>query len=250
MPEVAASLPDSLEQLRRAFEPYQHLDPAGWVGICRHLPAPVGAVAAAVGILLLVRGTGLWFRLAAAPLGALGGLVWTAPVLARASPGAVPLQPSLIAAAALATLGLGWPPGAIALVAGVPAGLALGQLAGPDNWMAAFGGGILLGGGLALVLYDILTPIIASAFGAWLAVLGALAGLRFLPVVATTASKTPLVPVGVAVCLAVAGSVYQLFFRPTAEEVKQRRLDRLDAKKRKAERKALEERWMRRPRYK
>jgi hypothetical protein len=235
---------ESLQRVQRLLEPYQRLDPSGWVELYRAIPVPLGVVAMALGLALVWRGNGLLYRVVAIPLGGLLGLIWTAPLLARFSIAGNPAQLTALAALALAVLGFAWPPAVTFVAAGLPSGLACGQLANPADWTLAFSGGFALGGAVGLGFQPVLASIISSLLGAWLITVGALATMAPYASSVGTLARTPVAIVGIAATLAAAGIAYQLFVQPSPEERKKRAADLGERKRRAAEKRALEKRWM------
>ncbi len=232
-----------MERLLQAFEPYRHVDPAGWVGVYRNAPVPAGIVAALLGVLLLVRGRGLLFRLVAGPLGALIGAAWTAPVLTRFGVTGNHAVLTSGATTALAVLGLAWPPPIVFLAFGLPTGLLAGQLAGPNDWLLGFGPGFLLGGAVGVVFQTVVAAGLAAAVGAWLVMEGLMAALAPSVGLVTWLANNPVPTLSLMACLALVGGVYQGFVRPPPEEEAKRKTEAALRKKHQAEQAAMEKRW-------
>ncbi|MBK9518925.1 MAG: hypothetical protein IPO09_16555 [Anaeromyxobacter sp.] len=156
----------------------------GLAGLSARLPVAVGAVLAAAGIVLLVAGA-RWRRpmglLGGAAVGALAALA-AAPYLEARWPG-LP-RPALAAAgaAALAVLGVAFPP-LVTFAAGALPGAVLGA-AVPIAGSTAFGllAGGLATGAVALLVADLTARALASLLGA------ALAGAGLLALVAASAA--------------------------------------------------------------
>jgi hypothetical protein len=232
-----------VEPLQNAFEPYRHLDPLGWVGVFRFMPVWGGLVAVALGVLMMLFGGRQLFRLVAGPLGALIAAVWAVPLAARLGFGGSLKQISLVATFGLFGAGLLWPPVVVFFAFGIPAGLLGGQLAGPNDWILGFGPGFLLGGAAGIGLHRFVGAVLSAAAGAWLSVLGLMAALNPFVGGVSWLANNPVAVLTVAALFAVAGSVFQLFFRPTEEEAKALRLEKTLAKQRAREQQAAEERW-------
>lgn len=212
-----------METLERAFEPYRHLDPIGWLGVFRFLSVPVGlAVALAGGTLLLYGGRRL-FRLVAGPLGALLALLWAGALASRLGFGSVQRQVTLVATFALLGTGLLVPSVVIFVAFGVPAGLLAGHVAGPADWLLGFAPGFLAGGAVGAVLHRLVAAVLSSAIGAWAFVVGAMATLAPFLASVERLARAPAIALGVAGCLATAGTIYQLAIRPSPEEAERRR---------------------------
>src|SRR5205823_3623406 len=149
-----------------AFEPYQRFDAPGWVGIYRLMPWWAGLAAMALGLLMLTLGNGRLLRLSAAPLGAGVALLW-APLLAtRVGYASSAKEITPMAAAALAGLGLLFPPGALFFVCGVPGGLLGGELAGRADWVLEFLPGFRVEGALGATTHRALGAAASSVGGA------------------------------------------------------------------------------------
>lgn len=231
-----------MEQLQQAFEPYRHLDPHGWVGVFRFMPLWGGALAIAVGVLMMLFGGRRLFRLVAAPLGALIATVWAAPLASRLGFGSSVRQITMVATIVLFGAGIIWPPVVVFFAFGIPAGLVGGQLAGPNDWILGFGPGFFLGGALGVVMSRIVGAILSAVIGAWVTVLGLMATLN--PFISMNwLAGSPVAVISVAACFAIAGAVFQIFVRPSEEESKNRKTEAALVKRKAKEQKALEERW-------
>ncbi len=226
-----------------ALKAYQTFDPAGWVALHRLLPPWAGLVCCLGGLVLLLFGGGRLFRVLAGPLGALIGLGWTGVLLTKFGvAGADPRLPGA-AAAGLSVLGFLFPPIVIYLGVGIPVGLLGGEIAKPHDFLIGFAPGFILGGMVAALLHRQVSAILASAVGAWVLVIGALAALHpFGGLVSAMASQ----PWGLLVAagfFAIAGSVYQIAVRPSPEEAERQQTEHQKLKTRQAEQDALEKRW-------
>jgi hypothetical protein len=232
-----------VETVERAFEPYRHLDPIGWIGVFRFLPPAAGVAVAVTGALILLFGGRRLFRLAAGPLGVLVAAVWAGTLAARLGFGAVQRQVTLVSSFALLGAGFLFPPIVIFFAFGVPTGLLAGQLAGPADWLLGFAPGLMVGGAIGVVLQRGVAALLSSALGAWAFVLGIFAALNpFVPAVGNLATS-PVPVLSVAGCLTLAGVVYQLFIRPSPEEAEKRQRQRASSKRRDKENAELEKRW-------
>ncbi len=232
-----------MEGFLQALKSYQSYNPSGWVGIYRMLPMWVGVVVALVGLVLLLAGGGKLFRVVAGPVGAVLGLVWTSAVTLRLSLGELdPRLPTLVAAALMA-LGFLFPPAITFVGVGVPLGLLAGQIAGPGDFLLGFGPGFIVGGLVGAFLHRQVSGIVASAVGAWLLVIGALAALHQLGGVVEAVASRPWGVIIAALLFALAGSIYQIAVRPSPEESEQQKAEKQRLKQRLAEQQALEKRW-------
>ncbi len=232
-----------MESLLRIIEPYQHLDPAGWVGVYRSVPAPIGAACALLGVLMMIWGNGHLFRMVSVPLGAFIGAAWTAPLLARFGLSQNPAQLTLVATIALALAGGLFPPAVVFLAFGAPLGLLGGQLVGPNDWLLGFAPGFLVGGALGVVFLREVSSVVAAAFGAWLFVLGLMAAMGSAAGVVVFLANNPIPTVSAMGCFALASAVYQIFVSPSPEERERLAQERFQKKKREAENRELERRW-------
>lgn len=234
-----------MEGLLQALKAYQTFNPSGWVGLYRLLPMWGGIVCCVAGVTLLLAGGGRLFRALAGPIGAVLGLWFTPVVISKLG-----LPPDLlggrlptVAAAVLLALGFLFPPAITFLGLGVPLGLIAGQIAGPQDFLLGFAPGFIIGGLVGALLHRPVSALVASAVGAWVLVIGALAALhQFGGLVAAVASR-PWGVIVAAALFAVAGAVYQLAVRPSPEQAEKARSERERLKQRQAEQRALEKRW-------
>jgi hypothetical protein len=226
----------------QALKAYQTFNPSGWVAIYRLLPMWAGIVSCVVGLTLLLFGGGRLFRVLAGPMGALIGLGWTGVLTAKLG---LPLDPRLptAAAAVLAVLGFAFPPAVVYIGVGLPVGLLGGEIAGPSDYLIGFVPGLILGGVVAVLLHRQVAAVLASALGAWLLVIGALAALHPFTDIVGSMAKQPWGLIIAAGLFALAGSVYQIAVRPSPEEAERQQAERQRLKERKAEQRALEKRW-------
>jgi hypothetical protein len=232
-----------VDGLLQALQAYQTFNPQGWVSIYRLLPMWVGIVCAAVGLGLLLFGGGGAFRAVAGPVGGLIGLFWTATVTAKLGlPELTPRLPSFVASV-LALLGFAFPVVVVFLGVGIPLGLLAGQLVGRNDFLLGFVPALLIGGLIGAVFQRVVGTVVASAVGAWLLVIGALAALNQFGGLVKAVANQPWGVIIAAGLFALAGSVYQLAVRPSPEEAERMRAERTRLKLRKAEEKALEKRW-------
>jgi large-conductance mechanosensitive channel len=183
------------------------------------------------------------FRAVAGPVGAVLGLVWTGAVTQKL--GLTDLDPRLptFVAAALMIVGFLFPPAITFLGVGVPLGLVAGQVAGPGDFLLGFAPGFIIGGLVGALLHRVVSALVASAVGAWVLVIGALAALHQFGGVVNAVASRPWGVILAAVLFAVAGAVYQLAVRPSPEESDKARAEREQQKLRQAEQRALEKRW-------
>jgi len=228
---------------QQALGAYRSFDPAGWVGIYRHVPMGAGIVAVAVGVLFLLFGGGKAFRVVAGPLGAVVGFVW-APMVANKF-GVTGIDPKLAAGAAigLGVAGFVFPPVVIFFAFGIPAGLAAGEIAGPSDFLLGFVPACLLVGTLAAAFHRHIGAVAASIVGAWIFLIGMLSSLHQVGGVANAVAAQPWGVIIAAALFAVAGSVYQITVRPAPEEAEKLKMEKARLKRKVAEKKALEKRW-------
>jgi hypothetical protein len=213
------------------------------VAVYRSVPAPIGAVCALMGVAMMVWGNGHLFRMVSVPLGAFIGATWTLPLLARFGLTQNPAQMTLVATLALALGGAIFPGMVVFLAFGAPLGLLGGQLVGPNDWLLGFAPGFLVGGALGIVFQREVSSVVASLFGAWMLILGSMAALGSSTGVVGFLANNPIPTVSAMGCFALAGSVYQIFVRPSPEERERVAQERFQKKKREAEAKELERRW-------
>ncbi len=232
-----------MELLQRAFEPYRHLDPVGWVGLFHFLPVWAGLLCVVLGVLMMLFGGRQLFRLVAGPLGAVIATIWAGALANRLGFGRQMNQIATVATIGLFGLGLLYPPVVVFFAFGVPAGLIGGQIAGPNDWILGFGPGFFFGGAAGVVMHRPVSAVLSAAVGAWMTVLGLMAALK--PVLSSVGwlANNPIAVMSVAGCFAVAGSVYQLFVRPSEAQAEANRQEKALKKQRAKEQKEAEQRW-------
>jgi len=165
------------------------------------------------------------------------------PLATRMGFGSSLRQISTVATFALFGAGLIWPPLVVFFAFGIPAGLLGGQLAGPNDWILGFGPGFFMGGALGVVMHRLVGAILSSAAGAWLLVLGLMAALNPFVGAVSWLANNPLAVLTVAGIFAVAGSIFQIFLRPSEAQADAMKIEKAIAKKKAKEQKALTERW-------
>ncbi len=232
-----------MEGLIQALRAYQTFNPSGWVALYRLLPMWAGIVCCVVGVTLLLAGGGRMFRVLAGPIGALLGLWCTTIITTKLGLPEVVDRLPVIVAAVLMALGFLFPPAITFVGLGIPLGLVAGQIAGPQDFLLGFAPGFIIGGLVGALLHRVVSALVASAVGAWVLVIGALAALhQFGGLVAAVASR-PWGVIVAAALFAVAGAVYQLAVRPSPEDADKQRAEQERLKQRQAEQRALEKRW-------
>jgi hypothetical protein len=222
---------------------YRTFDPAAWVSVYRMLPTWLGLVCVVLGITFLLFGSGRTFRFVAGPTVALIGFVWV-PLIAQRF--GVLLSPQVLAISAavlLGAVGVAFPPAALFLGFGLPAGYIAGNLAGPNDWMLGFIPGFLAVGTIAAVFARVIGAVLTSAVGAWILVLGMLAALHRVGGIVAAVANQPWGVLLAAGLFAFAGTVYQLFVRPSPEEAERLRIEKARARRKLEEQRALEKRW-------
>lgn len=232
-----------MELLQRAFEPYRHLDPIGWVGLFHFLPMWAGLVCVVLGTLMTLFGGRQLFRLVAGPLGAVIATIWAGALANRLGFGRQMNQITTVATFALFGLGLLYPPGVVFFAFGVPAGLIGGQIAGTNDWILGFGPGFFFGGAAGVVMHRPVSAVLSAVVGAWMTVLGLMAALKPLVPAVGWLANNPIAVMSVAGCFAVGGAVYQLFVRPTEQQAEAARQEKALKKRREEEARAAQKRW-------
>jgi hypothetical protein len=237
----------NFDHFKRFIEPYQHLDPSGWVGLYAAVPVWLGFICAALGLVMIPFGGRALFRLTAGPLGAVLAAAWAGPIATQLGFGGSANQVTIVAIFALFGVGLIVPSVVVYFAFGIPGGLYAGHLAGKNDWLLGFAPGFLLAGAVGVVLQSHISAILSAMFGAWLLVLGSMAALApWVPGVARLAGM-PLVVISIAGVIAIGGSVYQLFVRPAPEVAEKRKHERFMRKRRATEERELLERWSKKP---
>ena len=98
-------------------------------------------------------------------------------------------------------------------------------------------------GAVAAVFTRYIGGVLSSIVGAWLLVIGALAALHSAGELVNAVASQPWGVILAAALFAVAGSIFQLFVRPSPEEAEKLRIEKAKAKRRAAEKRELEKRW-------
>jgi hypothetical protein len=196
--------------LTDALSVFRTPDPAAWLSLAARLPWALGLVAALLGGFLLVAGGGKAFRVIAAPVGALLGLLWGE---ALAGPlGLAGSETALAIGASLVLFGVGAlaPSVVVAIAFGAPVGLAFGGLVGNTGFLLGFVPAALLAGAVAAVLHRPLRVLVAVTVGGALLLLGLLRLLQGVPAVTTLARTHAGWLLAGAGAVAFAGAVVQL----------------------------------------
>lgn len=196
--------------LTDALSVFRTADPAVWLSLSTRLPWPVAVAAVLLGGFLLVAGGGKPFRVIAAPVGALLGLLWGG---ALAGPlGLTGSETALAVGAAAVLFGIGVfaPSVVVAIAFGAPVGLAFGGLVGNTGFLLGFIPAALLAGAVAAVLHRALRVLVAASTGAALLLLGSLRLLQGVPAVAGLAKTHAVWVLAGAGVVAFAGAVVQL----------------------------------------
>lgn len=227
----------------KIFDAYRTFDPAAWVGVYRFLPTWVGILLVLAGISFLVLGGGKAFRFVAAPAGALMGFLWAPLIAAKFGIPTPPNTVGLIAAVAIAGLSFALPAASVFFGFGLPAGYFAGNIAGGADWMLGFVPGFLAVGTVASIFTRYIGSVLASTVGAWILVIGALSALHTVGGVVTAVASQPYGVILAAALFAIAGTIFQIFVRPSEDEAEQLRVEKMKAKRRLEEKKELERRW-------
>jgi len=196
--------------LTNALSVFRTSDPAAWLSLSARLPWALALGAALLGGFLLVAGGGKAFRVIAAPVGALLGLLW-----GEALAGPLGLSGSETAVAvgsALVLFGIGAlaPSLVVAIAFGAPIGLAFGELVGNTGFLLGFVPAALLASAVAGVLHRPLRVLVAATTGAALLLAGLLRLLQGVPPLAELARTHPLWLLAAAGGVAFGGAVVQL----------------------------------------
>jgi hypothetical protein len=196
--------------LTDALSVFRTPDPAAWLSLATRLPFLLAVAAAALGAFLLMAGGGKAFRVIAAPVGALLGLLWGE---ALAGPlGLAGNETALAIGAAAVLFGIGAlaPSVVVAIAFGAPVGLAFGGLVGNTGFLLGFVPAALLAGSVAAVLHRPLRVLVAATTGAALLLLGLLRVLQGFPAVGAMAKGHAVWLLVAAGTVAFAGAVVQL----------------------------------------
>ncbi len=232
-----------MNQLQQALESYRHLDIAGWVAVYRLIPLWAGALCMVLGVLMMFFGGGRLFRLIAAPIGGVIGLLWAGAVATRFGFSDLKQQITTGSAIALAAIGLAMPPAITFIALGVPCGLIGGQLAGTNDYLLGFLPGFVAGGAMAVLLHRVIASIVSAAVGGWVLTLGLCATLSPFTGLVASLSGNPLTILAIAAFFALVGGIYQLFIRLPPEEREKQKADAFMKKKLAKERAEVDARW-------
>jgi hypothetical protein len=196
--------------LTDALSVFRTPDPAAWLSLATRLPWAVALVAALLGAFLLVAGGGKAFRVIAAPVGALLGLLWGEALAGPLGLGGNETALALGASVVLFAIGALAPSVVVAIAFGAPVGLAFGGLVGNTGFLLGFVPAALLAGAVAAVLHRPLRVLVAAAMGGALLLLGTLRLLQGVPTVMALARSHAAWLVAAAGAVAFAGAVVQL----------------------------------------
>jgi hypothetical protein len=230
-------------ELSDALEAYRTFNPTAWVGVYRVLPTYVGIVLVLLGLAMLLFGGGKAFRLLAGPAAAAAGFLWGSLVLTKLGINVPERMATFGLAGLLAVVGFVFPPGALFFAVGIPMGMLVGQIAGPQDWFLGFLPSFLLCGTAAAVMKRHVGAVVSSAAGAWMLVIGLLAALHQVGGLVASVAQQPWGVVLAALFFSVAGSIYQIAVRPSPEEAEKLKQEKLRIRQRAEEKKALEQRW-------
>jgi hypothetical protein len=196
--------------LADALSVFRTTDPTAWLSISARLPWVLALAMAVLGALLLGAGGGKAFRVIAAPLGALLGLLWGEALAAPLGLLGNETALALGAAAVLFLVGALFPSVVVAIAFGAPVGLAFGGMVGNTGFLLGFLPAALLAGAVAAVLQRPLRVLVAAAMGAALLLLGLLRLLEGVSAVTTLARTHAVWLLVAAGAVAFAGAVVQL----------------------------------------
>ncbi len=204
--------------LTDALSVFRTADPAAWLSIAARLPWVLGLLVTLLGALLLVAGGGKVFRVIAAPVGGLLGLLWgealAGPLGLAGSETALAIGASLV----LFVVGALAPSVVVAIAFGAPVGLAFGGLVGNTGFLLGFVPAALLAGAVAAVLHRPLRVLVAATLGGALLLLGSLRLLQGVPAVTALARTHAVWLLVAAGALAFAGAVVQLATSMTSHQ--------------------------------
>ena len=232
-----------MDALLEALRAYQSSSPARWVGVYRFLPVWGGIALGALGLALVVKGTGRALHFVAAVVGALVGFIATGPVMRVLGLGAADLTCASLASAGLAVLGFLFPPGVIFFAFGIPAGLVGADWAGQADALLGFAPGLLLVGTVAAIFHRPVSVVAAALVGAWAMVLGALAALHPFGNWVKVAARSPALLLGVAFCIAALSCARQLGWQKRPEVLAREQAEARRRAQRAAEDEAIQRRW-------
>jgi hypothetical protein len=196
--------------LTDALSVFRTPDPAAWLSLSGRLPWVLALVAALLGAFLLVAGGGKAFRVIAAPVGALLGLLWGEALAGPLGLSGSETALAIGAAAFLFGVGALAPSVVVAIAFGAPVGLAFGGLVGNTGFLLGFVPAALLAGAVAAVLHRPLRVLVAATTGAALLLLGSLRLLQGFPAVTAVAKGHALWLLAAAGAVAFGGAVVQL----------------------------------------
>ncbi len=196
--------------LTDALSVFRTPDPAAWLSLSTRLPWLLALALALLGGLLLVAGGGKVFRVIAAPVGALLGLLWGEALAAPLGLSGNETALALGAAVLMFAIGALAPSVVVAIAFGAPVGLAFGGLVGNTGFLLGFAPAALLAGAVAAVLHRPLRVLVAATTGAALLLLGLLRLLQGFPAVTALARTHAVWLLVAAGAVAFGGAVVQL----------------------------------------
>jgi hypothetical protein len=232
-----------VDQFLKALGAYEKIDPVGWVGIYRHIPPTFGILLILLGAAMLFVGGGRLFRVVAAPLGLLVGMLWTSVVASNLGYTGPTQQLTMIAMGVLFVVGLTFPPGVVFVTVGIPVGIICGEAVGKADWMLGFVPAFVGAGAIAAAANRLFGAIVSSYVGAWLLVIGALSALSNVGGLGEKAAQITYGVIGAAVLFGTAGVVFQLFVRLSPEEREKLAVQKAQARRKAEDQKKLKEKW-------
>jgi hypothetical protein len=218
-----------MERLAQFVAPLRTLEPSQWVAFADRLPLAGAVVAVVLGVLAALFGSGGPFRIVAAPLGIVAGIVASPNIasafhlkLATASWGT---------AGALGLAGAIYPPILVFGVCGGIGGLFGGALAGSEDFWLGFLPGALICGVASMfalrVLESAVTGLVGGALVVW--------GLMSIFSLTRTLAGVPSLALGAVGVACLASMVFQLKVRRTEEEAAAAKAKRAEDKRKKQE---------------
>src|SRR5271169_140743 len=195
--------------LSDALSVFRSSDPSAWLSLSRRVQWVMAAAAAMLGAFLLVAGGGKAFRVIAAPVGALLGLLWGEALAGPLGLAGSETALAIGAAVVLFCIGALAPSVVVAIAFGAPVGLAFGGLVGNTGFLLGFVPAALLAGAVAAVLHRPLRVLLAATMGGALLLLGLLRLLQGVPAVMALARTHAVWLLVGAGAVAFAGAVVQ-----------------------------------------
>ncbi|MCL2178260.1 MAG: hypothetical protein FWC28_07100 [Proteobacteria bacterium] len=221
---------------------YGQWNPQAWLETLLHWPFWGAVLATALGLCFLIVGQGFAFRLVMALMGALIGFAWSQPVIRLL---ALPdfANSEQVYAVLLGIVGMSTPEAVLFLILAIPSAFACVAYLGLKNPLLGFVPAFLVGGAIGLILKNHIRAFIASALGAWMLVLGILAGLYQRGWISKRVLENPWAILTTIAFLTLGGTFFQMSFYGKKQQRAQRKAEKARLQTFAEDKAALEQKW-------